>query len=87
MSNPQTINVQLSPDDRDRLKAEARRRNLSVDVLASVLLHERLATVKQSINPDQALFQLREIGRKMPPIDALQLAQKSRRDLEQRRVL
>lgn len=87
MSHPKTINIQLSPEDSDRLETEARQRNLPSDALASLLLHECLAQVKQPVNPHEILLQLRAIGRKMPPTDAVQLAQESRRDLEQRGVL
>ena len=87
MSNPKTINIQLSSEDSDRLETEARQRNLSSDTLASQLLHECLTQVKQPVNSREVILQLRAIGRKMPPTDAVQLAQESRRDLERRGVL
>jgi hypothetical protein len=87
MSHPKTINIQLSPEDSDRLETAARQRNLTSDTLASLLLHECLTQVKQPANPREILLQLRAIGRKMSPTDAVQLAQESRRDIEQRGVL
>ena len=84
MSRFKAIQIQLSAEDSDRLEAEAHRRNLPIDVLAAILLHERLVHVKPVISPQETLLKLREIGRKMPPADALQLAQESRAELEQR---
>lgn len=49
-----------------------------------VLIDESSALAKPSRASLEALTRLREIGRRMPSIDAVQLAQASRTDLEQR---
>jgi hypothetical protein len=86
MSKPKTLTIQLSAEDSERLEAEAKKRNLPLDAMAHAMLRERLAQVKPLLDQHEALLRLREIGRKMPPIDAVQLARESREDLEQRGV-
>ena len=41
-SNSQTLTIQLSPEDSDRLLAEAKRRGVDVGSLAETLLHDSL---------------------------------------------
>lgn len=41
-SNSQTLTIQLSPEDSERLLAEAKRRGVDADSLALMLLHESL---------------------------------------------
>jgi hypothetical protein len=41
-SNSQTLTIQLSPEDSDRLLAEAKRRGVDAGSLAEMLLHESL---------------------------------------------
>lgn len=84
MSQSKTLTIQLSDEDRDRLETEARRLNLLPDALARKILSDRLSQVSSSVDPREALLRLREIGRKMPSVDAVQLARESRDALTQR---
>lgn len=87
MSESKPLTIQLSPEDSDRLDAEAKRLQLSPETLAMRILHTNLTHTERRIdskNALEALNRLREIGRKQPPIDAVELARASREDLEQR---
>ncbi|MBW4570508.1 MAG: hypothetical protein KME31_21525 [Tolypothrix carrinoi HA7290-LM1] len=76
MSESKFLNIQLSAEDRDRLQTEAIRLNVPPETLAQTLF----------IHPREALLRLREIARKMPPVDAVKLARESRQELEQRGI-
>jgi hypothetical protein len=84
MSDLQTITIHLSAEERDRLQAEADRLRLTPDVLAAKLLREQLAQIPTPLKALEALTQIREIAKQMPPIDAVNLARESREDLEYR---
>lgn len=84
MNQSKPLTIQLSDDDRERLETEARRLNLLPDALAQKILSDRLSQLKPSIDPREALLRLREIGRRMPPVDAVQLTRESRDALTQR---
>ena len=84
MSQSKTLTIKLSDEDSDRLETEARRLNLLPDELAQKILRDRLSQASSSIDPREALLRLREIGRKMPSVDAVQLARESRDALTQR---
>jgi hypothetical protein len=96
MSDTQTVTIHLSSEERgllvrhrserasDRLQAEANRLRLAPDVLATKLLREQLAQAPAPLKPLEALAQLRQIAKQMPFIDAVQLAQDSQKDLENR---
>ncbi|MGI2904216.1 hypothetical protein [Tolypothrix sp. VBCCA 56010] len=86
MSESKFLTIQLSPEDRDRLQTEAIRLNVPPETLAQTLLHNSLAQVNPFIHPREALLRLREIARKMPPVDAVKLARESRQELEQRGI-
>ncbi|NJL70000.1 MAG: hypothetical protein HC894_32060 [Microcoleus sp. SM1_3_4] len=45
-TNLPTLTVQLSPEDSDRLLAEAKRRQIDPNSLAQMLLHESLTKLK-----------------------------------------
>ncbi|MEG3971380.1 hypothetical protein QUA00_27720 [Microcoleus sp. T2B6] len=45
-SNSQTLTIQLSPEDSERLLAEAKRRQLDANSLAEILLHDSLTELK-----------------------------------------
>lgn len=47
-------------------------------------LERKKSTVSSPTSPHDVLLRLREIGRRMPLVDAVQLAQESREQLEQR---
>jgi hypothetical protein len=86
MSESKTLTIQLSAEDSDRLEAEAKRLNVPSDVLASIMLHFCLVKMNPSIDALAALWGLSEIRKKLPPIDAIELARESREELEQRGV-
>jgi len=78
-----TLTIQITSDDYLKLENEAKRLKLPTDRLASELLHKQL---KQSAKSEAllALANLREIGRRMPKVNALELAQVSRDELVSR---
>jgi hypothetical protein len=84
MNNIQTVTIHLSREEGDRLQSEANRLRLTPDVLAAKLLRKQLAHVPTPLEALEALTQLRKIAKRMPPIDAVKLAQESREDLERR---
>ncbi|UNU26086.1 hypothetical protein [Microcoleus vaginatus] len=51
-SNSQTLTIQLSPEDSERLLAEAKRRQLDAHSLAEILLHESLTELKPVADAD-----------------------------------
>jgi hypothetical protein len=51
-SNSQTLTIQLSPEDSERLLAEAKRRQIDVGSLAEMLLHESLTELKPVAGAD-----------------------------------
>lgn len=78
-----TLTIQITSDDYLKLENEAKRLKLPTDRLASELLHKQ---IQQSAKSDAllALSKLREIGRRMPKVNALELAQVSRDELVSR---
>lgn len=86
MNNSKSITINLSPEDFDRLEAEAKRLKLSLETLATRILHTNLAHTEGRIDPHEALERLREIGRKLPPVDTVELVRASREELEQRGI-
>jgi hypothetical protein len=78
-----TLTIQITSDDYLKLENEAKRLKLPTDRLASELLHKQL---KHSAKSEAllALANLREIGRRMPKVNALELAQISRDELVSR---
>jgi hypothetical protein len=63
-SNSQTLTIQLSPEDSERLLAEAKRRQLDAHSLAEILLHESLTELKPVAGADieslEKLYSFRE---------------------------
>jgi hypothetical protein len=86
MSEPKSITIQLSAEDFERLEAEAKRLNVPPDALLSIIVQFSLAKINPSIDALAALWGLAEIRKKLPFIDAVELARASRQDLEQRGV-
>jgi len=78
-----TLTIQITSDDYLKLENEAKRLKLPTDRLASELLHKQ---IQQSAKSEAllALANLREIGRRMPKVNALELAQVSRDELVSR---
>ena len=87
MSESKTLTIQLSAEDSASLEAEAKRLNLPLEVLASIMLRDRLAQVKPQIDPRKALQGLVEIGRNLPPVDVVKLVRSGRQELEERGII
>ncbi|NER38225.1 MAG: hypothetical protein F6J93_30430 [Oscillatoria sp. SIO1A7] len=66
-----------------RLEAEADKLKLTPEAMALRMLQLQLPEKTIRIDPDEALLRLREIGRRQPPIDSVQLVRESRQELEQ----
>ncbi len=86
MSESKNIAIQLSPEEFERLNAEAKRLNVSTEDLALRMVQSSLANINFSADALAALSGLAEIRKKLPLIDAVELAQVSREDLEKRGV-
>lgn len=87
MSESKNLTIQLSPEDWERLEAEADKLKLSPEATALRMLQLQLPEKTIRIDPDEALVRLREIGRKQPPIDSVQLVREGRQELEQRGIV
>ncbi len=87
MSESQTLIIQLSPEESDRLQAEAKRLNVPADALALMLLQLSLAQVNPSIDSLAALWRLHELTQDVTPIDPVELVRVNRENLEKRGVL
>lgn len=86
MNDTRSLTIQLSPEERSILFAEAQRRNLSPHVLALEIVRDSIAQMQQF--KDQvalnALDRLDELVSHLPLVDAVKLVRASREELEQR---
>lgn len=86
MSESKTLTIQLSPEESDRLEAEAKRLNMPSDVLALILLKYSLAQANPSIDSLATLWRLYELTKDLPPVDPVELVRVGREDLEKRGI-
>lgn len=91
MAQSKAITLHLAPADYERLAAEAQRRGLSVGELArtyvqAALPAEGIWTEERRKAALEALDRLAELRADLPPVDAVQIARESRKDLERRSI-
>jgi predicted transcriptional regulator len=84
MSQNQTLTLELSDEEKDRLIILARRLNLTPEVYLRHLLRKQLERIRIDSSPLQALRNLREIGRRTISIDAVALVRQERDNLMER---
>jgi hypothetical protein len=88
ISISRTLTIQLSPEESDRLEQAAHRFNLAPDAFVQQIVSERLAILSPPrLSPLQALEKLRELGQKLPPVDAVQIVRESRNELLDRGLI
>lgn len=86
MSESQTLTIQLTKEDGKRLEAEAKRLDVSVEALATIMLCQNIAQLKPTGTVSEVLFRLRELTKDMPQIDPVELVSLGREELENRGI-
>lgn len=91
MSAQNTITVHLEADDYNRLQTEARRQGMEPDALAQTYVRDGLpddaADYARRMQAGlDALDRLAELTVDLPPVDAVEVARRSREDLERRSI-
>lgn len=86
MNEFHSLTMQLSLKERSTLLAEAQRRNLSPDGLVLQFIKDGIAQARTTEYQSalNVLQQMDELVSRLPLIDAVELVQTSRRELEQR---
>ncbi|HIK11719.1 MAG TPA: hypothetical protein IGS52_15905 [Oscillatoriaceae cyanobacterium M33_DOE_052] len=89
MSDVKTITMEISPEEWERLQAEADRLAVPIDTLAQRMLSNGIAQIQPPIDKEKALRALdglRELAKSLPPTDAVELVRAGREELEQRGI-
>lgn len=91
MSAQKTVTLHLEADDYNRLETEARRQGIEPDALAQTYVRDGLpddaADKERRMQAGlDALHRLAELTADLPPVDALEIARQSRKDLERRSI-
>ena len=82
----QTLTIQLPKEDGKRLEAEAKRLDVSVEALATMMLHQNIARLKPTRTVSEVLSRLRELTKDMPEVDPVSLVRLGREELENRGI-
>jgi predicted DNA-binding protein len=78
MAQHQTLTIELSNEERDRLETLAKKLNVTPEAYLYQLLKPQLEQTPPQASPRQVLHNLRAIGQRMPPVDAVQLVRQER---------
>jgi predicted DNA-binding protein len=78
MAQHQTLTIELSTEERDRLETLAKQLNVTPEAYLYQLLKPQLEQMPPQASPKQVLHNLRAIGRRMPSVDAVELVRQER---------
>lgn len=73
MNESQALTIQLPKEDGKRLEAEAKRLDVSVESLATIMLCQNIAQLKPPRTISKVLCRLRELTKDMPQVDPVEL--------------
>ncbi len=86
MNESQAITIQLPKEEGKRLEAEAKRLDVSVEALATMMLCQNITQLKPTRTISEVLFRLRELTKDMPQVDPVELGRLGREELENRGI-
>ncbi|MGK7955453.1 MAG: hypothetical protein AB4063_09355 [Crocosphaera sp.] len=86
MNESQAITIQLPKEEGKRLQAEAKRLDVSVEALATMMLCQNITQLKPTRTISEVLFRLRELTKDMAQVDPVKLGRLCREELENRGI-
>jgi hypothetical protein len=86
MNESQALTIQLPKEEGKRLEAEAKRLDVSVEALATIMLRQNIARLKRTRTISEVLCRLRELTKDMPQVNPVELVRLGREELENRGI-
>ena len=86
MNESQALTIQLAKEEGKRLEAEAKRLDVSVEALATIMLRQNIARLKPTPTISEVLCRLRELTKDTPQVNPVELVRLGREELENRGI-